>query len=83
MHRVRRDPALVFLDMTVDDERPRRRGAPPERGWTLGADGLPRAVWGGLAILLLALAVLLFLLGYSGYGVLVIVLAGAAAVNVW
>ena len=69
--------------MTVDDERPRRRGAPPERGWALGADGLPRAVWGGLAVLLTALAVLLFVLGYYGYGVLLIVLAGAAAVNVW
>lgn len=69
--------------MTVDDERPRRRGAPPERGWALGADGLPRAVWGGLAVLLLAMSVLLFVLGYYGYGLLVIVLAAAAAVNVW
>lgn len=44
---------------------------------------MPRAVWGGLAVLLLAMSVLLFVLGYYGYGVLVIVLAGAAAVNVW
>lgn len=34
-------------------------------------------------MLLLALAVLLFVLGYYGYGALVIVLAGAAAVNTW
>lgn len=69
--------------MTVDKDRPRRRGAPPERGWTLGADGLPRVVWGGLAVLLLALSVLLFVLGYYGYGALVMVLSGAAGVNLW
>ncbi len=69
--------------MTVDKERPRRRGAPPERGWTLGADGLPRAAWGSLAVLLVSLSVLLFVLGYYGYGALVMVLAAAAAVNIW
>lgn len=69
--------------MTLDNERPRRRGAPPERGWALGADGLPRSFWGGLAAVLVALSVLLFVLGYSGYGVLLIVLAVAAAVNTW
>lgn len=71
------------LGVALDEERPRRRGAPPERGWALGASGLPRAFWGGLATLLLALAVLLFVLGYYGYGALVMVLAAAAAVNVW
>lgn len=69
--------------MTVDPERPRRRGAPPEKGWAFGASGLPRAFWGSLAVLLLALAALLFVLGYYGYGALVIVLAGAAGVNTW
>ncbi len=69
--------------MPVDDERPRRRGAPPERGWALGASGLPRAAWGGLAVLLVALSVVLLALGYYGYGALVMVLAAAAAVNLW
>lgn len=69
--------------MTTGDERPRRRGAPPERGWTLGADGLPRSVWGGITILLVALSVVLFVMGYYGYGALVIVLALAAVVNTW
>ena len=69
--------------MTTEEERPRRRGAPPERGWALGAGGLSRAVWGGLAALLVALAVLLLILDYYGYGALVMVLAAAAAVNLW
>ncbi len=78
-----RDGELSSKGMTPDDDRPRRRGAPPERGWTLGADGLPRAAWGLLALLLCALSVILFVLGYYGYGALVMVLAGAAGVNVW
>lgn len=49
----------------------------------MGADGLPRAVWAGLTGVLVALSVLLFVLGYSGYGALLIVLALAAAVNTW
>lgn len=40
-------------------------------------------MWGGLTVLLLALSVLLFVLGYYGYGALLIVLALAAAVNTW
>jgi len=55
---------------------------PPERGWTLGADGLPKAFWGVLAVLLLALAILLFTLEYVGYGGLIALLAVAAAVNI-
>ena len=69
--------------MTLETEKPRRRGAPPERGWALGAGGLSRAFWGGLAVMLLALAILILLLGYYGYGALVLILAGAAAVNLW
>lgn len=49
----------------------------------LGAAGLSRAVWGALAALLVGLAVLLLLLDYYGYGALVMVLAAAAAVNLW
>lgn len=69
--------------MTSETEKPRRRGAPPERGWALGAGGLSRAFWGGLAVILVALAVLILALGYYGYGTLVLILAGAAAVNLW
>ena len=52
-------------------------------GWALGAGGLSRAFWGGLAGLLVALAVLILVLGYSGYGALVLILAAAALVNLW
>ncbi len=65
------------------DEPPRRRGAPPERGWTLGAGGLPRPFWACLALLLAGLAVLLLVLDYYGYGALVMALAAAATVNLW
>jgi hypothetical protein len=54
---------------------------PPEKGWTLGASGLPRPVWASLAVVLALLAVLLFVLGYHGYGILVLVLGVAASVN--
>ena len=64
-------------------DRPRRRAAPPERGWTLGAGGLPKTFWGILAVLLLGLSILLFTLEYTGYGGLIAILAVAAAVNIW
>ena len=73
----------MSLGMSGDAEKPRRRGAPPEAGWALGAGGLPRAFWVVLAGLLLALAVLILVLGYYGYGALVLILAAAAAVNLW
>lgn len=60
-----------------------RRGTPPEKGWALGASGLSRAAWGGVALMLVALSILLFALGYYGYGALVGILAAAAAVNLW
>jgi hypothetical protein len=69
--------------VSAPEERPRRRGAPPERGWALGAGGLPRAFWGSLAFLLAALAVLLLALDYYGYGSLVLILSAAASVNLW
>ena len=62
-------------------KKPPRRGAPPERGWTLGAEGLPTAFWAVLAILLLGLAGLILWQGYHTYALLVAALAGAAAVN--
>lgn len=70
----------------MSESRPksvRRRVAPPEQGWTLGAGGLPRAFWAVMGILLVALAVLVLVLGYTVYGVLVLVLAAAAAVNLF
>ncbi len=70
--------------MTTDPaQQPRRRGAPPEAGWALGAGGLPRAFWAVLAALLIALAVIILVLGYSGYGALLLILAAAAGVNLW
>ncbi len=69
--------------MSDPAQRPRRRGAPPEAGWALGAGGLPRAFWAVLGVLLVALAVLILVLGYYGYGALVLILAAAAAVNLW
>ena len=70
--------------MTTDPaQRPRRRVAPPEAGWALGAGGLPRAFWAVLTVMLAALAVVILVLGYSGYGALLMVLAAAAAVNLW
>ena len=64
-------------------DTPRRRGAPPESGWAFGAGGLPRAFWLVLGALLLGLAVLILVLGYVGYGALLLILAAAAAVNLW
>ncbi|MFN8108957.1 MAG: hypothetical protein U0Y82_03810 [Thermoleophilia bacterium] len=65
----------------MTDESPRRRA--PGDGWTLGASGLPKPVWGGMAVILAVLGVVLMATGYSGYGVLMLVLAAAAAVNLW
>lgn len=58
-----------------------RRVTPPEKGWTLGASGLPKPFWGAMCVLLVGLAALILVLGYNVYGALVLVLAAAAAVN--
>ncbi len=68
------------------EDRPksaRRRVSPPEKGWTLGAGGLPHAFWAVMGALLVALAALVLILGYTVYGILVLVLAAAAAVNLF
>ena len=67
--------------MSVPPRRRRRVIVPPETGWDLGAAGLPRAFWAVMTILMLSLATLLFVLGYLGYGGMILVLAAAAAVN--
>lgn len=64
----------------VSDHTPRDRRH-PESGWALGAGGLPKPVWAGLAGLLLILGVLLLIGGYLGYGALIVIIAAAAAVN--
>lgn len=59
----------------------RRAPRPPEAGWALGADGLPKVSWVVLAALLVALGVILLAAGYLGYGAMILILACAAAVN--
>jgi hypothetical protein len=60
-----------------------RPARPPETGWELGAGGLTKVAWAILAILLLGLGVLLLASGYIGYGGIILVLAAAAAVNLF
>lgn len=69
--------------MSTDPSSTRRRmpAGPPVGGWGFGAKGIPAGFWVGLAVILLALAVILLAASYTGYGVLVAVLAIAAAVN--
>lgn len=62
-------------------DKPRRSARPPESGWELGASGLTKVAWGILAVLLVGLGVLLLVSGYIGYGGMILILAGAAAVN--
>lgn len=65
------------------EPKPRRDGRPPDSGWELGAGGLTRMAWLIVMLLLIGLAVLLFVSGYVGYGGMILVLAGAAAVNLF
>lgn len=67
--------------MPEPSEKPRRSARPPETGWELGASGLTKVAWGILALLLAALGILLLVSGYIGYGGVILILAGAAAVN--
>lgn len=79
--RARHRPANVGAVSTT--EKPRRSTRPPERGWELGAGGLPKASWGTLTVLLTVLGVLLLASGYMGYGGIILILAAAAAVNLF
>ena len=76
-----RDVSVFDDDSNPDARRKPRDLRPPEAGWNLGAGGLPKGMWAGMSILILALAVLLFWRGYMGYGAIVTILAAAAAVN--
>ncbi len=60
---------------------PRKTGRLRESGWEFGATGLDRAAWAGLGVFLIALGVVLLISGYTGYGAIILVLAGAAFVN--
>ena len=82
--RVRGRPANVgAMSPTTEKPKPRRPASPPETGWELGAGGLGKAAWLTLAILLAALGVLLLASGYVGYGGIILILAAAAAVNLF
>ncbi len=72
-----------LMSPTTEREKPRRPARPPETGWELGAGGLTKASWATLAVLLVALAVLLLAAGYIGYGGIILILAAAAAVNLF
>lgn len=65
------------------EEHPPDRERAPGAGWELGASGLGKASWAGLAGILLVLGVGLLVGGYVGYGVMIIILAAAAAVNLF
>jgi len=54
---------------------------PPVGGWGFGAKGITAGFWIGLSVMLLLLAIVLLLESYTGYGVIVGILALAAAVN--
>ena len=65
------------------EEPPPDRERAPGAGWELGASGLGRASWAGLAGILLVLGVGLLVGGYVGYGIMIMILAAAAAVNLF
>jgi hypothetical protein len=78
------EPANVdAVSPTTEKPKSRRPARPPESGWELGASGLGKAAWATLAVLLAALGVLLLASGYIGYGGIILILAAAAAVNLF
>lgn len=76
-----RDPSGNVPAVPETPPKRPRSGRPPESGWELGAGGLTKVAWGVVVVLLVALAVLLLVSGYMGYGGIILVLAAAAAVN--
>ncbi len=69
--------------MSPDPDNARRRlpSGPPVGGWGFGAKGITAGFWIGLSVMLVLLAIVLLLESYMGYGVIVGILALAAAVN--
>ncbi len=64
-----------------DNARRRRPSGPPVGGWGFGAKGITSGFWIGLVVAQVLLAIFLLAEAYTGYGVLVAILALAAAVN--
>lgn len=52
-------------------------------GWTLGAGGLPKSAWLVLAVIAIMLGIALLTVGYLGYGVVIVIIGLAAAVNLF
>lgn len=68
----------------ASEHRPAKRDErPPGSGWELGAAGLGKAGWITLTALLAILGIVLLAGGYVGYGIMILVLAVAAAVNLF
>ena len=69
--------------MSTEPDNGRRRlpSGPPVGGWGFGAKGITSGFWIALVVVQLLLAIFLLAEAYTGYGVLVAILALAAAVN--
>jgi len=65
----------------AEDAARRRAERPPGSGWELGAAGLGKVSWLGVALFLVAIGVVLLIAGYIGYGAMILVLALAAGAN--
>lgn len=66
------------MDESSHDTRPG-----PASGWTLGAGGLPKAAWLVLALIAVVLGISLLGVGYLGYGIVIVIVGLAAAVNLF
>jgi hypothetical protein len=65
------------------DEPPNDRRPDPGSGWSLGAGGLPKAAWLVFAVIAIGLGAILLGIGYLGYGILIVIVGLAAAVNLF
>lgn len=67
----------------AEPEPPDKRTRAPGAGWELGAAGLGKASWLALTGILFVLGIGLLAGGYVGYGGMILILAAAAAVNLF
>jgi hypothetical protein len=65
------------------DEPSRDAHQDPASGWMLGAGGLPKSAWLVVSLIAIVLGVVLLGIGYIGYGVLIVIVGLAAAVNLF
>jgi len=65
------------------DDSDRNARQDPASGWTLGAGGLPKSAWLVLAVIAIVLGISLLSVGYLGYGVMIVIIGLAAAVNLF